>query len=670
MKTLFFQFILLTLTSFLLSCGTQPVVTQRSRPQAPVEAKTIFQSAQKEYKKQNYKVALEKLKVIIKKHSDSDLIDETYLMMGDIYTIQKDYQYAYQAYLHVAELESDSSKKTDALLLATQSLLKLSKNDEALKLTADALEISGLQPEQKSKIYQVRLAIFKDQGKKLETLKLLIDLSGLEKTSEEKEKFRLQANELVEQLTDEELEKIANDSDYALVRPPAMFRLGKHLSELGHLNLAKNYLENVAELSPKTEIGEKAHRILAQIQAQKSTEPFTVGVVLPLTGKYANVGHKTLRGIQLGLGIYGVTRSNFRLAVIDSEGNPDMARRAVERLVTEDHVVAIIGSLLSKTAVAVASKAQELGVPNIALSQKSDLTDIGNTVFRNALTSKMQVQQLVDTAMNTLGMKRFAILYPNDSYGVEYANIFWDEVLSRGGEIRAAQTYDIKETDFGSHVQRLVGTYYTEDRLEEYKLRFKDWLESQTRRSARNNPPEDILPPVVDFEAVFIPDGVKAVGQIAPMLQYNDVSTVRLLGTNLWNTPALVKRGGKFIESCIFVDTLQTDKPEFSQSNFYHDFKNTFEEEPSAFELQAYDAALVLRQLIASGAQNRENLSMELEKLKDFPGGIGPINMSLAREIKRPLSVLTVKNAQITELTPENAHPEIKNQPKKAGKVK
>jgi ABC-type branched-subunit amino acid transport system substrate-binding protein len=125
---------------------------------------------------------------------------------------------------------------------------------------------------------------------------------------------------------------------------------------------------------------------------------------------------------------------------MDSEGNPDNARRGVERLVKEDNVIAIIGSLLSKTAPAVAAKANELGVPTLALSQKAGVTEVGPSVFRNALTSEMQVRQLVKSAMEDLKLRRFAILYPNDPYGVEYANIFWDEVLARGGVITAAQT--------------------------------------------------------------------------------------------------------------------------------------------------------------------------------------------------------------------------------------
>lgn len=205
----------------------------------------------------------------------------------------------------------------------------------------------------------------------------------------------------------------------------------------------------------------------------------------------------------MGLGLH-VPGSGFKLAVMDSEGNPDSARRGVERLVKEDNVIAVVGSLLSKTAPAVAAKSDELGVPSIALSQRAGLTEIGPTVFRNSLTSEMQIRHLVRTAMEDMGMKKFAVLYPNDQYGAEFTNIFWDEVLARGGQITAIQNYSTKETDFRLVIQRLVGTYYGEARQDEFNIRLKELKHSDKKRSVRKDNTETVLPPITDFDGIFI----------------------------------------------------------------------------------------------------------------------------------------------------------------------
>lgn len=482
----------------------------------------------------------------------------------------------------------------------------------------------------------------------LVTLKKLVMESITAPTKPEQESYRLQAIDLVDnKLNEKQLEDVADNSDYGYVRGNAMYRLGEKALEARDQSKAKKYFAGVVDYLPGSDLAVRSQEIISQLEATRNVEAKTVGVVLPLSGKNAQVGQRALRGLEMGLGLH-LPGSNFKLAVMDSEGNPDSARRGVERLVKEDNVIAVVGSLLSKTAPAVAAKSDELGVPSIALSQRSGLTEIGPTVFRNSLTSEMQVRYLVRAAMEDLGMKKFAILYPNDQYGVEFSNIFWDEVLARGGQVTAVQTYSTKETDFRLVIQRLVGTYYGEARQDEFNLRLKEMQKSDKKRSARKDNVETILPPVTDFDGIFIPDSAKSLGQIAAMLAFNDVRGVKLMGTNLWNTPGLAKRAGNFANNLMFVDSLAPNTQE--QSRFVNEYKSLYSESPSLIEIQAYDAGLILRQLIASGADSRQDLVKKLTELKKFPGALGPLSMSPDREIERPVTALTVEKGEITPL--------------------
>jgi branched-chain amino acid transport system substrate-binding protein len=486
-------------------------------------------------------------------------------------------------------------------------------------------------------------------GDYLKALAESVSLSVSAKSPQDQESFRLKSVEIVEgKLTQEQLEKVARDSDYGFARGYALYRLGENALDERDKERARKYFASVGEFLPGSDLAVRAQDILSQLESSKFVESKTIGVVLPLTGKNAAIGQKALRGVQMGLGLNSAA-SGFRLAVMDSEGNPDNARRGVERLVKEDNAIAIVGSLLSKTAPAVAAKADELGVPTIGLSQKSGLTEIGPSVFRNALTSEMQVRYLVRTAMDDYGMKRFAIVYPNDPYGIEYTNLFWDEVLARGGTIASVQNYNPKETDFRYAIQRLVGTYYIEARVDEYKMRTKKSAETEKKKSARQESQvAEVLPPIVDFDAVFIPDSAKAMGQISAFLSFEGVKGVKLLGTNLWNTPGLAKRAGNFANSLIFVDSYL---PALSaRSRFVQEYKALYNEEPSLIEIQAYDAALILRQLVVQGASTREALTRELGSLKKFPGALGTLYMTADREIERPLMALTIEKNEIAPL--------------------
>lgn len=473
----------------------------------------------------------------------------------------------------------------------------------------------------------------------------------LVQNTKEAELCRLKGTDIIEtKLKPEQLDTLADDYGFSLFRTMAYNRLGNLALEDKDYDDARKYYSRSAAIEPASEWSQQSKDLLAQLEAARRVESKTIGVVLPMTGKYTSISQKTLRGIQMGLGIYNNLPSSFKLAIVDSEGNPDNARRGVERLVKEDNVIAVIGSLLSKTAPAVAAKTSELGVPSLALSQKSGITETGPSTFRNSLTSEMQVRYLVKTAMENLGMKKFAILYPNDAYGVEFTNLFWDEVLARGGSVVAVQTYSNKETDFREVIQRLVGTYYIEARSDEYKQRLKEWSDSLGKKSARQSPPEDLLSAIVDFDGIFIPDSTKALGQISAMLSYNGVKNVKLLGTNLWNTADVAKRAGFFSNNVVFVDSFVPADPQFATSSFVRDYRNLFGEDPGIFEIQGYDAALLLRQLISEGYSSRESLSGALAKVKDFPGSLGLLSITPEREILRPIKALTLMDGKTISL--------------------
>ncbi|MBK7845249.1 MAG: penicillin-binding protein activator [Bdellovibrionales bacterium] len=633
----------------LLSLGSCVSTPKKKEPTAAARpVLDILNKVQIDMAAGSYERALTKLKGIVQKHPESDLADDAYILMGQIYMDRRDYRSAYESYISVVNSTVFSPRETDALLGAARALAKLGSYDEVLSLTNKCLAMQGLSDSARLDIYRLRFQVLSEVGDRIDALRTLIFLAENDTDLKLREVHKNRALDFVEShLSDPDLEIVAKDKSFGFVRSIAVLRMGTLLFEQRDFSRSYDFLIEAVELAPESDISEKASNLLKQIEARRKVDPFTVGTVLPLSGKASTYAYKTLRGIQLGLGIYGPNPSKIRLAVLDSEGNPDIARRSVERLVTEDHVIALIGSLLSKTSVAVASKADELGVPSIALSQKSGITEIGPTVFRNALTSEMQVRQLVNVAMNDLGISRFAIMYPNDAYGVEYANLFWDEVLARGGSISGAQTYEPNQTDFSGPVQRLVGTFYIEDRLEEYKHRLKEWHKKNGSVGGRTSPPEEVLQPLIDFEALFIPDGVRSVSQIAPMLAYQEVKGVKLLGTNLWNTPELAEKGEKFAEGSIFVDGLLAHDPHFKESHFFRDFVSTFHDEPGLFEVQGYDAGLVLRELIEDGERSRIGLTEHLAQLKAFRGVLGTLYTNKSREVERPTFPLFIDKGVI-----------------------
>lgn len=607
----------------------------------------LYQSAKKDLQTKNANRALQKFNKIIIEAPDTQLAAESHLAIGDYHSSQNRWSDAYASYNQILNGPIKVPFEAEVHIKAAQTLYNQERFSEAFAHVDQAIKTPSISKETLVAGLRWRLALLKKLNDPMEELKTLIHLVASTDDETQKQEYKLQALSIVEgQLSAQQLEDVANNAQYGFVQPQALFRMGIFSFEKSEFSKARAYLSRVNLTAPQTELSERASELLKQIDARETVNPRRIGVVVPLSGRASRFGYKALRGIQLGLGIYGKNRSSYEIAVIDSGSNATQARRAVEKLVTEDHVVGIIGSLSSREATAISSKAQEFGVPSIALSQKAGLTDIGDYVFRNSLTSEMQVRQLVTEAMNVRGITRFAILHPDDAYGIEYANIFWDEVVRNGGEVRGVVSYKSGETDFNQPIRKLIGTFDVEARAWEYKLRLEEWKKNRPVSSRKENP-EDILPPIVDFQALFIPDSARAMGQIAPMLAYHDVKDVLLLGTNLWNTNSLIERAGKFLKEPLFVDSILSNDPALTNSVFYKEYLQTFGEAPEEIELQSYDAALLLRQSLDKGSTSRIDLQRSLASAKNISGGLGPLNMTESREVNRPLLMLTVQDNQI-----------------------
>lgn len=460
--------------------------------------------------------------------------------------------------------------------------------------------------------------------------------------------YKQKSIELInDKLSVEDLHQVSRSSDYGYLRGYSLFRLG-NIEVQTRPDESKKFFNSVIELLPESDIAERSKAIIYDMEAAKRVSPQTIGVVLPLTGKNSAVGQRVLRGIQLGLGT-NQSFSKFKIAVIDSEGRADTARKGVERLIKEDNVIAIIGGVLSKTVQSELIVASDYNVPFIYLSQKQGVNVIHPFSVRNALTAEMQVRQLVRTAMVDMDMKDFAILYPNDAYGIEYANAFWDEVLAQGGKIVSAQTYDSKETDFRPMVQRLVGTYYIEARKDEYTQKMKLFKQNLKNKNSRENVNvDDLLPPIQDFDALFIPDQARVIAQVGAFLNYSGVKETTIFSTNLLNTPGSNKKISNFNYPVLFVDSFISDGPNQINSDFARDYLSFFNEKPSQIEISAYDSGLILRQLLLKGAETREELGSALVQLKSFPGSYGALNVTSAKEILRPLVTLTFNKGEIS----------------------
>lgn len=639
----------------LVACVTSPPPKQEPKKDGPSQALDPHQrshfltSVRENSAKGKSKQAVTQLKTWIQRHPADQ---EVYMLLGNIYFQEKKYKNAYTTFMSVSH---KSPYINEARVKAIDCLLYLGSDhqDRAYHLLTQTLKTLKLSPKQRLHFYNLKIKLLEEfQNDPVEQIRAYLQRHQLLKDSPND---KLKAISLIEsKLNQDDLQQMVRNRDFRILKSVILFRLGLLSFEQGDFRQAKRAFRRMMAFKPSENDKQKAKDLLIQIKARNKVNPYTIGVILPLSGEESVFGYKALRGLQLALGIYShekTKKNDLQLAVVDSESQPLIAKQAVQQLIMEDHVIAIVGSLMSRTAHVVASTAQKFLVPNISLSQKDDITQIGDYVFQNALTSQMQIEFLVETAMSLRGLRRFAVLYPNDQYGTQYTNLFWNAVLARGGQIVAAQSYTRDETDFRQQVQRLAGIFYKEDRKSEFEEKLKEWKEKHPH--SRRGPPQNLLQPLIFFEALFIPDQVKVLGQIAPMLNYNDIENTTLLGTNLWNMPSLSERVGQFLKKPIFVDSFMASDDLFVTSQFYKDYVKTFAQKPHILEMQAFDTGLMLKRILQKGVKTREKMQNMMANMGQFQGALGPLEMTETRQMTRPMVALTYdeKNGQILPLS-------------------
>ncbi len=357
-----------------------------------------------------------------------------------------------------------------------------------------------------------------------------------------------------------------------------------------------------------------------------------VGVILPLQDKFASFGEAVQRGIDMALAERPPQASPLTFVVRDTSSEPEENRRVVTQLCNEERVMAIIGPLTGGAAVAAAAEAERLQVPLLVLAQKEGVPEIGEYVFRAALTSYRQVETLVRYASADSGRKRFAILAPDNRLGQEFADLFSQAVLRHGGTVVARQGYSDSDSDFRTPIKLLKGE----------NPAIPDVDAKDSRQLVVRSAP---LP----FDVLFIPDVGERVALIASYLAYYGVENVQLLGTSAWNTPELLERSARYVDGAIFPVGFYAESVQPRVRDFVARYSERYGEEPSVLEAEGYDLARLLITLLEEGGiRSRSELRRALTQVKNFPAISGDLAFDpLGDAVKTPVLLRVVNGALI-----------------------
>jgi ABC-type branched-subunit amino acid transport system substrate-binding protein len=300
------------------------------------------------------------------------------------------------------------------------------------------------------------------------------------------------------------------------------------------------------------------------------------------------------------------------LVVRDTGADPEIAARLAERLAADPTVVAIVGPQRSNEAEAIAAVAERQGLPVLLLSQREGLD--GRFVLQAAVTQRQQAHAVVAHAAERLGVRRFAVLYPEEGYGRSFRDVFGEEVGRQNGTLVGSKGYAPGERDFAAAVAAVRG-----------------WRTGK------------------ELQAVFIPDAAPTATALAAALR-SAAPDLILLGSESWNDAPLISQAGAALEGAVFADAFYPASRTPATQAFVSRFRSRAGASPTVFEAQAYDAGMLIRRAIERGAKTRAEVLAELRETGSYEGA-GRLSVA-PHGLERELILLRVRQGEIEEVEP------------------
>ncbi len=361
--------------------------------------------------------------------------------------------------------------------------------------------------------------------------------------------------------------------------------------------------------------------------------PIKIGMYADLSAGTAQWGTDAEKGAKLRVKEEnekgGIMGRKIELVVYDCKMSPTEAVKAYTRLVQEDKVCAVYGSLISNTALAVSPVAAQMKVPVVSRAMDERATTPGfdpdnpekdippNPYFFLLQPSAFQQAAVIaGYAIDELGMNTFAMLYDEgNAYAVYLAKGFEYYVKKRGKQMLGSFTFQAGDMDYKAQLTKIKS-----------------------------------LGP----DGLFIPNYVTQNANAVKQARELGLETT-FLGNNSWYKP-MDEVAGAAADGSYFPNNISMDDP--SLKWFFDTYKKEWGEEPRLHSFSGYDdVGFIIEAIRNAQSTDPQKVRNAMEATRQFEGTIGTINIDpkTHRPVNLPMSILyfdgaTIKTAELKYL--------------------
>lgn len=357
--------------------------------------------------------------------------------------------------------------------------------------------------------------------------------------------------------------------------------------------------------------------LTALISCQKGNDnSIKVGEFASLTGKEANFGNSSHEGTQLAIEEInqkgGLLGKKVELLTEDDQTKAGEPANAVNKLISKDGVVAILGEVASSRSLEAAPICQQSKIPMISPSSTNPaVTQVGDYIFRVCFTDTFQGAALANFATSTLKAKRVAILTDVKSdYSKGLAKSFKEKFASNGGKVTVELDFNGGDKDFKSQLTTIKG-----------------------------DSPDAIFLPGYYNDVALICIQAKQLGMDIP-----------IFGGDGWEGESLLTIGKEAMEGTYFSTHCSSEQGTPEMRAFVDAYKKRYDgKTPDAMAVLGYDSAMVLADAIKrAGTTEEPALRDAIAATKDFAGAGGTFSINANRDADKALVFIQIKDGKFT----------------------
>lgn len=347
-------------------------------------------------------------------------------------------------------------------------------------------------------------------------------------------------------------------------------------------------------------------------EAPPISNEIVIGEYGSMTGSEATFGQSTHNGLLMAQEEInaqgGIGGKKVRIVSYDDQGKTSEVGTAVTRLITSDHVLAVIGEVASSLSIAGGQIAQQHQVPMISPSSTNPkVTETGDYVFRVCFIDPFQGYAMARFATDSkehhgLGLKKLALLIDQrQAYSQGLAQFFKDSLPKMGGQIVATESYQGGDQDFSAQLERF-------------------------KKAAP--------------EAIYIPGYYTDVANIAKQIRAIGI-TVPLLGGDGWES--VTEIGGDAIQGAYYTNHYASDEKRPEVERFTSTYLARYHKTPDSMAALGYDSLMLLKDaILRSPTVTSQAIRTALADTKEFHGVTGKITIDANRNATKPAVVLQI----------------------------